>query len=345
MKPSLSRFTYSASQSARVAWYLAHYAAAFEGQRRVMPAVKTAHPLPDRATIRRALSALFEQDWRNIEAGLYALPHDLLPDPRSLARRSRAFLADVPRVARRRAAAGVTEVRAQGREARYPAYYLQNFHFQTDGYLSTESARLYDFQVETLFSGAGDAMRRQALVPMAAALRGRDQRACALLDVACGTGRFLSFVKDTYPRLCVTGLDLSGAYLSEARRLLAPWRGVDLVQANAETLPLPDRSQDIVTCIFLFHELPPKIRHDVAREMVRVLKPGGLIVVVDSLQTGDVPALDGLLDAFPEGFHEPFYRSYLTMDLAGLFAAAGCCYRGMTPAYLAKTLVFEGPAA
>ena len=38
--------------------------------------------------------------------------------------------------------------------ALYPAYYLQNFHYQTDGWMSAESARLYDFQVETVFLGA-----------------------------------------------------------------------------------------------------------------------------------------------------------------------------------------------
>ena len=32
-------------------------------------------------------------------------------------------------------------------------HYLQNFHFQTDGYLSEASAELYDYQVEVLFSG------------------------------------------------------------------------------------------------------------------------------------------------------------------------------------------------
>ena len=46
---------------------------------------------------------------------------------------------------------------------RYPAYYLQNFHYQTDGWLSKDSARLYDFQVETLFLGSADTRRRQAL--------------------------------------------------------------------------------------------------------------------------------------------------------------------------------------
>src|SRR3546814_9909933 len=52
-------------------------------------------------------------------------------------------------------------------------------------------------------------MRRQALVPLAEHFRTRRIREARLLDIACGTGRFLTFVKDNYPRLAVTGLDLS----------------------------------------------------------------------------------------------------------------------------------------
>ena len=48
----------------------------------------------------------------------------------------------------------------------YPSYYLQNFHYQTDGYLSELSASLYDLQVELLFNGLADAMRRRILKPL-----------------------------------------------------------------------------------------------------------------------------------------------------------------------------------
>ena len=41
-----------------------------------------------------------------------------------------------------------------GDVGRYPAYYLQNFHWQTDGWLSTRSARAYEYSTETLFSGS-----------------------------------------------------------------------------------------------------------------------------------------------------------------------------------------------
>ena len=70
-----------------------------------------------------------------------------------------------------------------------PDYYRQNFHFQSDGWLSEHSATLYDTQVEVLFTGAADVMRRRAMKPIADWLAGRNQRELRGLDVGCGTGR------------------------------------------------------------------------------------------------------------------------------------------------------------
>lgn len=349
------RLAYAASQSARVAWFLGQYmlaarlGARITGRTRV--ASPTGRPVPDTRAILEELRALLARDLANIEAGWYRLPHDLVPNPRRVLADAAAFFRDVPRVSRRRRDHVGTEVRANpppGSES-LPAYYRQNFHYQTGGYLTEESARLYDHQVEVLFGGGADAMRRQALVPITRHLRNRGSLGrttdCRLLDVAAGTGRFLTFVKDNHPRLPVTALDLSPAYLREARRNLAPWaRSTALLQGAAEAIPLAGESQDVVTCIYLFHELPPKIRAQAAAEMARVLKPGGILVFMDSLQYGDNPAMDGLLDIFPQAFHEPFYAHYARDDLGALFATAGLRPREASLAFMSKLLVLEKPA-
>ena len=55
----------------------------------------------------------------------------------------------------------------------------------------------------------------------------------------------------------------------------------------AEAMPLPEASRDIIVSIFLFHELPPEVRGRVLAEVFRVLKPGGLFILADSVQFGD----------------------------------------------------------
>lgn len=54
-------------------------------------------------------------------------------------------------------------------------------------------------------------------------------------------------------------LDLSPYYLAEARKLVQKYDGVTFVEAAAENVPSADAQYDVVTCIYLFHELP-KVR-------------------------------------------------------------------------------------
>jgi ubiquinone/menaquinone biosynthesis C-methylase UbiE len=112
-----------------------------------------------------------------------------------------------------------------------------------------------------------------------------------------------------------------------------------LVQANAETMPLPDASIDAVTCIYLFHELPRAVRATVVGEIARVLRPGGTLVLVDSLQRGDEPLYDPLLERFPVSFHEPYYADYVGHDLAALLADAGLTVDTTERAFLSKVVV------
>ena len=335
------RLRYTVTQAARVAWYSGQYAATVRlAGNAVTDAERTFEPqgqLPGWEGLRRGLLKLFERDWRNIAAGVYPAPAGTAPQALASLARTGRYFADLPAVTRRRVAGGHSEVVSEATRARYPRYYLQNFHFQTDGYLSPHSARLYDHQVEVLFTGAADAMRRQALVPLRQALVRRRPRP-RLLDVATGTGRFLAFVQATFPFARVTGLDLSQAYLDQVR---ANAPRATLMHAKAEAIPTADASWDAVTCIYLFHELPPKVRRAVAHEIARVLKPGGRFVLVDSLQTGDVASYDGLLELFPRRFHEPYFLSYIETDLAALFAEAGLTAIDATPAFLSKVMTFE----
>lgn len=195
-----------------------------------------------------------------------------------------------------------------------PEYFKRNFHFQADGYLSTESAELYEHQVEILFSGAGDPMRRLFLPSMRKSLSSNGQ-GLKFLEVGAGTGRLSHFVKLMYPKAKITVTDASDPYLIVARDRLKGQSQLDFLQCFGEKLPFKDEEFDVVYSCFLFHELPEAVRHQVIAEMSRVLKPGGFIGIVDSLQKSDDPEMDIWLDGFPRNFHEPFYKNYIENQL------------------------------
>ena len=344
MASGFEKVAFEVQQAARVSWYFGQKLLAGRLGRPVpVPEELRRRPMPDRQRILADLRGLIAQDWRNIEAGYYAVPADRLGNPLAEIRRAVDFFADLNAVEARRHAGRGERLLEQASPGSYPRYYLQKFHFQTDGYLSGESAERYDYQVEVLFGGAAAAMRRQALVPLKHALDGNSgacRRAARLLDVACGTGHFLREVKINYPRLHVTGLDLSRYYLAVARRELVPWSRTRLVEGPAEAMPFGDAEFDVVTCIYLFHELPPRIRRAVVAEIRRVLKPGGTLIFVDSLQIGDEPDYDGLLELFPLAFHEPYYASYIEEDLNRLWSP-GFTPKERIPAYFSKVLSYR----
>lgn len=351
------RAWYTASQGLRSAWYTAQMQAArrqAQGfDRPGEPAFQPSRGRPDLADLRAAFFELFQQDRANIEAGLYPAPRDIdvsrLP---ATLKGARAFLEDVSEVDRRRLSRDGREIRRQieGEDTlprrnsnRYPDYYLQNFHYQSGGWFTDESAELYDTQVEALFSGTADTMRRIALAGIARELKGRDQRQVRLIDVASGNGRFLAKVLEVWPRLNATGLDLSPSYSEAARARLSRWRQVDIIQDMAEAMPVENASFDIAVSIFLFHELPSHVRPQVLAEIFRSLKPGGLFVLADSLQFGDREKLDGLLEYFPHGFHEPYYKDYLAWDLDGALTQAGFVKECGSLAFLTKVTHWRKP--
>ncbi|HET6522340.1 MAG TPA: class I SAM-dependent methyltransferase [Geminicoccaceae bacterium] len=341
----LERLTYDVTQAARRSWFLGNYLLAARMTGPLLPRERVPEHLPDRDELLGDLRALFARDRANIQAGFYLPPHDMLVSPLEVLRRSRLFFDDLRRVHRRRREGEHQEVFEARRDEGegYPRYYLQNFHYQSDGWLSDRSAELYDYQVEVLFNGGADAMRRQALVPLHHHLKGRRIAECRLLDVACGTGRFLTFVKQNYPRLPVVGLDLSPNYLGKARQNLAPWSWVELQQGKAEELPFEDASFDVVSCVYLFHELPREVRRRAAVEFARVLRPGGRALFVDSIQYGDKAEYDGLIDFFPLAYHEPYYADYARTDLPALFADAGLEHEGSHRAFMSKAVVLRKP--
>ena len=284
---------------------------------------KTAPPTRREARItRQRFLRLLERDLENVEQGIY--PAELLFQfpMRDYLKIAPEGFAELVRVYRSKRARASRQVSILGNTDEFPRYYLQNFHWQTDGWLSARSARLYDIGVEFLFLGTADIMRRMALRPIVKGLSD-PTFSPRVLDLACGTGRFLLQIRRALPRARITGLDLSPFYLRHAAALVGEDDRTAFVQANAESIPFESESQDAVTSVYLFHELPKDARRNVAREAFRVLRPGGRFTICDSAQLVDNDELEAFLTRFPAMYHEPFYKGYLRDDLAKILEEAG----------------------
>ncbi len=103
-----------------------------------------------------------------------------------------------------------------------------------------------------------------------------------VVDIGCGTGVFLQIAQQQYPQMKFIGVDPDAKALSIARhRLERAGMDVALHQAFAERLPFPDQSVDVCVSSLAFHHMPDEAKRQGIKEIYRVLKPGGSIVIAD----------------------------------------------------------------
>jgi SAM-dependent methyltransferase len=278
-----------------------------------------------RAELQRSVDALLRQDAENIRHGLYPITVLAPESPVTHLRRLASIAFDGVQLFNRRRKGRTAVFTPGARELLedVPRYYRRNFHFQTDGYLSAHSAELYNHQVELLFGGTADPMRRLILPPLRRALTLKGGAGLKILEVGAGTGRATRFVRQAFPRAKITAVDLSDPYLRHAERASSDLPRIDFVRADGADLPFKLGTFDAVFSVFLFHELPMEARVAVLSESMRVLKPGGFLGFVESIQLGDVEPFDPLLEMFPKNYHEPFYRDYISHPMEALLKAQG----------------------
>ncbi len=100
----------------------------------------------------------------------------------------------------------------------------------------------------------------------------------AVLDVGCGPGAAVRAAAGSVAR--AVGVDRSEPMIAIARRRSGPFQNVEFVAAGAEDLPFPDASFDRVWTIHAFHHWEDR---DLGiAECLRVLKPGGRLLIVES---------------------------------------------------------------
>jgi ubiquinone/menaquinone biosynthesis C-methylase UbiE len=293
------------------------------------------------AEVQRRYRELLERDLENVRDGHY--PEALLFQfPFADYLKRAPFLAlDVPRTLLRMRRRDFRDLPDDVDLARYPAYFRQNFHWQTDGYFSRRSAAIYDVGVELLFLGTADIMRRMVIPPVARFARSNDGD-LRLCDIGCGTGRMLRQLSIALPQLRYYGLDLSAFYLQHAGELCSDVEHLSLVADNAEHMPFRDGFFDVLTSVHLFHELPEEARANVYGEMFRVLRPGGLVVIEDSAQRSD-GGIGFYVSNFSCDFHEPFHASYVEDDIEAALARHGFEVESIEAHFVSKVVVARKP--
>ena len=167
-------------------------------------------------------------------------------------------------------------------------------------------ASVYDWIFgPTLHAGRLQAMQRMAISP-----------GDRVLEVGVGTGINLSL----YPRDCsVTGIDLSDSMLEKAHERVAEkgMRNVRLVEMDATSLLFPDDSFDIVYAPYLISVVPDPVQ--VAREMRRVCRPGGRIIILNHFRSSNAVMSWGERLISPFTVHIGFKSD---LDLPGFLAQA-----------------------
>lgn len=286
------------------------------------------------------LKSVLKNDAENIAAGFYP-PSVLLPEmPWAHFGRLPSLVMDAVRAGQQKKKKQTAVFAEQSTDflSEVPEYFRRNFHFQDGGYLSDQSAQLYDHQVEILFSGTAQAMRRQLIPHIKKHFQMSDGEGLSFLELASGTGSLTRAMALAFPKAKITCVDLSPHYLSYAKKRLAEFRRIDYIQGAAENLNFKDESFDAVFSCYLFHELPENVRHQVIREKRRVLRKSGFLGLVDSIQKDDDESMNWALQQFPVDFHEPFYKNYTEKNLEEALKKEGFSEIKRDIAFLTKVI-------
>ncbi len=100
-----------------------------------------------------------------------------------------------------------------------------------------------------------------------------------ILDVACGTGsQSIAFAKKGHS---VIGVDLSPDMLKYTERKIKPGYDVKFAYGNATKLPYDDSTFDVSSISLALHEMPEELSIMTLKEMIRVTKEGGQILIID----------------------------------------------------------------
>jgi SAM-dependent methyltransferase len=164
----------------------------------------------------------------------------------------------------------------------YEPWYLKRWHCLPEGYLSDRSIALYERVIRRLYS-----VGRGREVAKLLANECSDRRVASLLEIGPGPGVLLSRLAGQLPGVDLRAADLSPFCVDSARRRLsAALPDADrvedrVVHADARSLPWPSGSFDAVVASHVLGHVPARVASGIAEEAARVLRPGGVLLLVE----------------------------------------------------------------
>jgi SAM-dependent methyltransferase len=146
-----------------------------------------------------------------------------------------------------------------------------------------------------------------------------------IYEPGCGGAPTAIAVHHVFPNADIVACDLSPSLLQNGHRMLERMGlKADLKQRNCTDTGEADDSFDGVITFALHHELPPKENLTLFREMYRILKPGGDIVISDPPPFRAVDLFHAVvLDWDTHGREEPFFSAVLLSDICEQLSEAG----------------------
>ncbi len=153
---------------------------------------------------------------------------------------------------------------------------------QTRGRTLDHAAEVYDLLAPVMTLGQEGRYRKLAILLLN--LRGGER----VLDVGCGTGILTRQIAQrlTTASACATGIDAAPKMIAVARRRAAGLPHLAFDVGVAEKLAYADASFHCAVSTFFYHHIDAELKRRSLAEVLRVLKPGGRLIIVDV----DVPS-------------------------------------------------------
>lgn len=218
----------------------------------------------------------------------------------------------------------------------YPDYYRVPFHAYEEGNLcwqaafeaapATQAMALRVWKGETLTGEAAQERLRHSFLQVLERYSPTAVR--DVLDIGCSVGISTLALHRYYVHrqggpVRTVGLDLSPYMLAVAKIRDEQGEVSQWIHRRAETTGLPDNSFDVVTLQFVLHELPRQATGAIFQEVLRILRPGGVLGIVDNNPASPViqnlpPVLFTLMKST-----EPWSDDYYTFDVGGALQEVG----------------------